>query len=136
MNDWQEKLQAALKKATDNEIRPGDESQLAQNPMNATIDAIGLPEKWKQSVADYKQATTDLPMAAGMGTMGTIGKFEGPAKQALQKLEMAKHLNKPLSTAEEYLLSRATGKGVTVVPTAEELSKSGFSKIKGMMGKK
>lgn len=136
MNDFKDRLLAALNKATNNEILPGDESELAENPMNATIEALNLPSDWKQSVADYKQATADLPMNMGMGTMGSIKSADmgkGLAKQALQKLEMAKHLDKPLTTAEELLLSKAQGKTVTVIPTAQE--KAGFAKLKGMMGK-
>jgi hypothetical protein len=135
MNDWKDKLKAAMDKVADTEIRPGDESKLAENPMNAAIGAMGLPENWKQSVADYKQATKDLPMNMAMGTMGTVAATDGLAGQALSKLQAAKQAGQALSTAEEYLLSKATGKGVTVVPTAQELAQNAFSKVKGMMGK-
>jgi len=106
----------------DRPIEPGDEDKPADNSVrNMLVQKMGLPDSMMQSAADEKRAYADMPIAMGMGTMGTVGKaFTGAAAQAMAKLQAAKSAGQKLPASMEYLLGKATG-SVPVVKTAQEV---------------
>lgn len=62
-----------------------DENTLQpRSPRNALIDAIGLPEGWKQTVADEKRWKADFAENAAMG-MGSVEKVGVGAIEAASK---------------------------------------------------
>ena len=130
MSDWKTKLGETFKRVMDNEIIPGDETLPANSLRNYLIDKTGMSKDLMESTADQKSAMADLPRNMGMGSMGSIGVAEG----ALSKLLAAKQAGQKLSAAEEYLLSKATGK-VPVVKTAQEMAEPVFGKLKTLLGK-
>lgn len=79
-NSWLE----ALKKATDTEVRPGDNQVMASNGRNWLVNTLGLPTEWRQTVADEKQYLANLPAQMGSGAMGSIRNATNAA-QALQQ---------------------------------------------------
>ena len=123
---FNDKLLELLNKATDNEVKPGDDQQIAANPWNKVVDTIGLPDRMKQTTADYKQAMTDLPQNMAQG--GRISGV-GAAELASQKLEEAMAKGYKPSAAEMYALSKFKGT-VPVIPDKQ----TNFGKVRQLLG--
>jgi hypothetical protein len=136
MADWSKvkaTLLEKLNKAQNTTIEPGDETRYNEtsNMTNMAVNALGLPQSWKTTLADEKRALAELPMQMGLGTMGSIGKV-GKAQQiaskigvskeaemAAQKLEQAVSKGYKPTAAEAEAVAKFRGTQ-TVVPTAQE----------------
>lgn len=103
MGRWEElkkTLGDSFVKALDNEVRPGDETQPANNLRNLVIDKLGLPQEWTQTVAEEKQHIKDLPMNMGMSG-GTIGKSSAAAKATLNTEHITPEIVRVAKKAKE-----------------------------------
>ena len=94
-------------------IAPQDEQAVAPNNVrNSVINYVGLPDSWRQSVADEKRFDNNLPMnmaSAGMGTIGNVESNSGRLAATIMRQQELEQGRKAAEIAAQQLQSQAHG---------------------------